>query len=171
MRHGAVRGLAIALIAVFTTATFIASAPPASAWASGSLFDPGFIISDQQFYDEDAMSASQIQAFLDSKVPVCDTNRPAPDSPFTCLKEYRETTQEMLPDAYCVGPYVGAKNELASTIIYKVAQACGISPKVLLVTLQKEQGLITNTWPSQYRYDKAMGFGCSDTAPCEALYK
>src|SRR5665648_484731 len=105
MRNGTLRGLAIALVALFATATFTASAPSASAWVSGSQWDPGFIISDQQFYDEDAMSASQIQAFLDSKVPVCDTNRPAPDSPFTCLKEYRETTQEMLPDAYCVGKH------------------------------------------------------------------
>lgn len=171
MKNGTFRGLAIALVALFATATFTASAPSASAWVSGSQWDPGFIISDQQFYDEDAMSAAQIQAFLDSKVPVCDTNRPAPDSPFTCLKEYRETTETKVPDAYCTGTYVGASNELASTILYKVAQACGISPKVLLVTLQKEQGLITNTWPSQYRYDKAMGFGCSDTAPCEAVYK
>lgn len=171
MKHVIARALAIALVAVFTTATFTASAPPASAWVSGSLFDPGFIVSDQQFYDEDAMSASQVQSFLNSKVPVCDTNHPAPDSPFTCLKEYRETTETKTADAYCTGTYVGASNELASTIVFKVAQACGISPKVLLVTLQKEQGLITNTWPSQYRYDKAMGFGCSDTAPCEAIYK
>ena len=60
--------------------------------------------------------------------------------------------------------------ERASTIIYKVAQACGINPQVLIVMLQKEQGLVTHTWPSDWRYTIAMGQGCPDTAACDTRY-
>jgi putative cell wall-binding protein len=55
----------------------------------------------------------------------------------------------------------------ASTIIATVAAVCGISPKVLLVMLQKEQSLITDTWPSARQYAAAMGAGCPDTAGCD----
>ncbi len=171
MRTGIARGLAIALIAAFATATFTASAPPASAWVSGSLWDPAFIISDQQFYDDDAMSVSQIQSFLNAKVPTCQPERSTgPDDPIVCLKDFKQTTISRAADAYCPKAYAGASNESAATIIYKVAQACGISPKAILVTLEKEVGLVTHSWPSEWRYDRAMGYGCPDTAPCNTEY-
>jgi len=161
------QAIALALILVFVT---VDSALPARA-ASASNWDPGYIISDEQFYDSNSMTAAQIQAFFEAKVPTCEEFRTAgPHDPIVCLKNYRVTTRTIPADQYCTGNYVGAANELASTIIYKVAQACGINPKVLIVTLQKEQGLVTHTWPSDYRYQKAMGYGCPDTAPCNAEY-
>ena len=36
--------------------------------------------------------------------------------------------------------------------------------------LQKEQGLVTHTWPSEWRYTIAMGQGCPDTAACDTRY-
>ncbi|MGW9346028.1 hypothetical protein ACWGR3_31290, partial [Streptomyces albidoflavus] len=72
-------------------------------------------------------------------------------------------------DAMC-GAYSGGTRERASTIIFKVAQACGINPQVILVTLQKEQGLVTHVWPSDWRYTIAMGQGCPDTAACDTRY-
>ncbi len=51
-----------------------------------------------------------------------------------------------------------------------MAQACGVNPQVLLVTLQKEQGLVLSTNPSANRYNKAMGYGCPDTAACDTQY-
>jgi len=146
------------------------SAAPASA-VSGSDWDPGYIVSDQEFYNADAMTAAQIQGFLDAMVTTCHPELSSgPSDPIVCLKDYTLTTVTIPADAYCPGTYVGAANERASTIIFKVAQACQISPKALLVTLQKEQGLVTHTWPSSYRYDKAMGFACPDTAPCDTQY-
>lgn len=41
---------------------------------SASDFDPGRIIDDVVFYNPNAMSASQIQTFLNAKNPHCDTN-------------------------------------------------------------------------------------------------
>ena len=38
--------------------------------------------------------------------------------------------------------------ETAAQIIWNVAQSCGINPEVLIVLLQKEQGLVTSNAPS-----------------------
>jgi hypothetical protein len=55
--------------------------------------------------------------------------------------------------------------QTAAQIIYDVAHACGINPRVLLVVLQKEQGLIQSVNPTPYMYKAAMGFGCPDSDP------
>ena len=141
----------VALLAAIATSVtlFALSTPSAEAWVSPDLWDPGYIISDAQMYDGNAMTVAEIQAFLNSKVSVCETWRTAgPHDPIVCLKDYKQTTATRPADAYCPGTYVGAANESAATIIYKVSRACNINPKVLLVTLQKEQDLVTHTWPS-----------------------
>src|SRR5690606_15136952 len=57
-----------------------------------------------------------------------------------------------------------------SDIIYRAQLACGISAKVILVTLQKEQGLVTSKDPSDWNLNYAMGQACPDTAPCDPAY-
>ncbi|WP_315096639.1 hypothetical protein [uncultured Cellulomonas sp.] len=131
-----------------------------------SLFEPGFIISDAIFYDSGTMGAGDVQTFLNQKGASCVAGTDG--SP--CLKSFRQATATRAADAKCAGAYTGAADETAATIIVKVAQACGINPRVLIVMLQKEQGLITTTNPSASRYRAAMGYGCPDTAPCDALY-
>ncbi|MCB9821103.1 hypothetical protein H6798_01005 [Candidatus Nomurabacteria bacterium] len=37
---------------------------------------------------------------------------------------------------------------------------------MLIVLLQKEQGLVTDNWPWTIQYSKATGYNCPDTAPC-----
>ncbi|MCB2413603.1 VCBS repeat-containing protein [Demequina sp. TTPB684] len=134
-------------------------------------WNPGNIISDAEFYDSASMTEAEIQSFLERLVPVCETWRSTgPSDPIICLKTYRVSTETMAPDSFCPGGYAGAPNELASTIIYKAAQSCGINPRVILVTLQKEVSLVDHTWPSLWRYERAMGYGCSDTAPCIEAY-
>jgi hypothetical protein len=127
-----------------------------------SLFRPGNIISDATFFNASAMSAPEIQSFLESKVPSCRSG-------YKCLKDWTDTSRTVAADAMC-GAYSGVANERASQIVYKVAQACGVNPRVLLVMLQKEQGLVTHTWPSDWRYTIAMGQGCPDTAACDTRY-
>jgi hypothetical protein len=105
------------------------------------------------------MNTSEIQDFLNSKVPVCDTNHAAKDGnnpPFTCLKDYSENAPTTSGDSYC-SPIVGGQRPAAS-IIKAVAIGCGINPQVLIVILQKEQGLVTDTWPWDYQYQFATGF-------------
>ncbi|KAF2414416.1 hypothetical protein B1729_04740, partial [Microbacterium sp. B35-04] len=127
-----------------------------------SKFQPGNIISDAVFSDRNTMSEGQIQQFLQSKVPTCQSG-------YVCLKDWYDTSRATSADAMC-GAYPGGMRERASAIIYKVAQACGINPQALIVMLQKEQGLVTHTWPSDWRYTIAMGQGCPDTAACDTRY-
>jgi hypothetical protein len=125
-------------------------------------FSPGRIVSDFTFFNADAMTEAEIQAFLQSR-----SCRSSDDSP--CLWEYRESTVSQ-PDAgagHCEA-YAGAEHERASRIISKVASACGISPRVLLVLLQKEQSLLSR--PTESGYLRATGYGCPDTADCDAEY-
>lgn len=125
-------------------------------------FSAGNIISDAVFFNSATMGVSQIAGFIDGKVGTCRSG-------YTCLEDYVETTPTRAADAYC-GQYTGGTRESAATIIYKVARACRVNPQVLLVMLQKEQGLITHTWPSDWRFTIAMGMGCPDTADCDKNY-
>lgn len=127
-----------------------------------SMFRAGNIISNEVFFDSSTMNESQIDAFLRSKVAQCQSG-------YTCLKDFRQATTSRAADSYC-GAYQGEGSEPAARIIFKVAQACGINPQVLIVTLEKEQGLVTHTWPSDWRYTIAMGQGCPDTAACDTRY-
>jgi len=62
--------------------------------------------------------------------------------------------------SYLASYSVGGKS--AANIIYDAARAYGVSPKVLLVMLQKEQSLIENSSPSQSALDCATGYGSCD---------
>ncbi|MFV0320216.1 MAG: hypothetical protein ACK5IN_07640 [Microbacterium sp.] len=132
-------------------------------------FDPGNIMSDAVFYDAHAMTSAQIQSFLDSKVGACNSN--------DCInilranvssraKRVSETTGNVVCEAF-----TGGNNLRVSEIIYRAQVACGISAKVILATLQKEQGLVTSKNPSDWNLSYAMGQACPDTAPCDPAYK
>ena len=132
-------------------------------------FDPGNIISDAVFTDRNTMTEAQIQAFFNSKVSRCQGGADQ-YGPIICLKDFTITSVNRPADRYCQG-YTGAPNESAARIIYRVAQSCGINPQVLIVMLQKEQGLVTHTWPSMPRYNAALGQGCPDGGvPCDPSY-
>jgi hypothetical protein len=159
----AVLAATLALLA----AVGIATAEPAHA-ANPGVFQAGYIISDAAFYDSGSMSAAQIQSFLDGRGAGC---RPGADGT-PCLKDFRQNTVTRAADTRCTGTYDGAAGETAARILAKVAAACRISPQVLLVMLQKEQGLVTAGGSALHanRYRSAMGFACPDTAPCDARY-
>jgi len=133
--------------------------------ADAGLFDPGYIISDQAFYDANAMSVDQIQSFLNSQVPNCQ----ASTGP-TCLKNYVTSSSSKAAASGRCAAYPGSSSQSAASIIWGVGQACSISPKVLLVLLQKEQGLVTSKAPSATQYRIATGYGCPDTAACDTNY-
>ncbi len=120
-------------------------------------------------------------------MPVCDTNgsqpisqgssqtraqwaaansKPAP--PYTCLKDYMVDFYGMSADQYCGALNYGKYS--AAGIIYWVSKACDVSPKVLIVLLQKEQNLVTDDWPWPIQYQAATGYGCPDTAACDQSY-
>lgn len=145
--------LGASALLVGTLLANIETPKPAQA-LNASDFDPGFIISDALFYDRGAMTEAQIQQFLDQRIGVCENSN--------CLNVYRQTTRNLPATERCTGGYQGAANERASTIIFKIQQSCGISAKVILVTLQKEQSLITSKRPSTATLERAMGYYCPD---------
>ncbi|MDB5165274.1 MAG: hypothetical protein JWM00_164 [Candidatus Saccharibacteria bacterium] len=148
----------LVLTGVFFVVTLVGvnsinSAPTHAAPVVG--FNAGRIIDDSVFTNANSMDAGQIQAFLNSKVPTCETWHAAgygQNPPFICLKDYNENGRS------------------AAQIIYDTAQQYQINPQVLIVLLQKEQGLVTDTWPLNTQYRTATGYGCPDTAPCDSQY-
>lgn len=159
--------------------------PAQTSALSGGQFKAGNIIDDGIFFNRNSMSVQQIQNFLNSKVPSCDTwgakmysssqtraqygaskGNPAP---YTCLRDYVQDTPSKPAENQLCGAYGGGRKTSAQ-MIYDVAQICNINPQVLLVLLQKEQSLITDDWPWSIQYRSATGYGCPDTAPCDAEY-
>ncbi|MEV8337699.1 hypothetical protein [Leucobacter sp. NPDC077196] len=136
-------------------------------------FQPGNIISDANFYNPDAMTSGAIQRFLNARVARCTIGDPG-RLPWTkwngtliasaCLKNAKFTTTTRPANSYCKA-YTGKKDESAAMILRKVSRACGISPRVLLIMLEKEQSLVTDTWPTTRQFDFAMGFDCPDSGP------
>ncbi len=166
-------------VALAFTGVVALEAPNSAEALDGSRFDPGLIIGDSVFYDFGATNAEQIQRFLDDKVAKC---RLAADAAFTCLRHMKTDIPAMpAVDGRCdaIEP---ATNQSVAQMLVIVGRACSINPRVLLVTLQKEQGLVTSTypiWPDpknpgqphpdkpiDYRYRIAMGYSCTDSGPC-----
>lgn len=56
-------------------------------------------------------------------------------------------------------------------IIWLASQEARVNPQVLLVMLQKEQGLVDDRAPVQSQYDWAMGYGCPDGTGCNGRFK
>lgn len=164
------------LIASTLVSAFTIFASPLSVGAlSGSDFKPGRIIDDYIFTNKDSMSIQQIQEFINSKVPVCEVNHSAYNAsnppPYTCLKDYQENT---ITGENNFGRYVGSNpyqvpgGKSAAQIIWEASQQYNINPQVMIVLLQKEQGLVTDTWPLLSQFTKATGYLCPDTAACNS---
>ena len=154
----------VAVVASVSTA-FFGGSIAAQAYTAAD-FDPGYIISDAAFSDSSAMTEAQIQAFLVAQEPTCPALNGMP-----CMRNYTttSTSRAASPSGQCQA-YEGAASESAARVIFKVAQACSINPQVLLVLLQKEQGLVTATSPTLAKYKIATGYGCPDTAACDTQY-
>ena len=132
--------------------------------ADASGFQAGYLISDDNFFNSTSLSASDVQSFLNSRVSNCQ-----PVYGMPCLRDYVAQSTPALPaDAYCNAFPGGSMT--AAQLIAAVSQACGISPKVILVMLQKEQSLITDPSPDARQYSAALGQGCPDGAACDPDY-
>jgi hypothetical protein len=98
-------------------------------------FSPDTVISETNFRDSSSMSLVDIQAFLE-KQPGSLSSFVAPDH----MGEMKSAAQ----------------------MIHDAALRWGVSPKVILVTLQKEQSLLSRANPAQRACDWAMGCGKMD---------
>lgn len=99
-------------------------------------FPPGMVITDSNYLASGSMSAGAIQGFLNAQTG--------------SLKSYS-------------GPDHDGVSKTAAQMIAEASSAWGVSPKVVLATLQKEQSLISRSSPSQYAMDWAMGCGKAES--------
>ncbi len=146
-------------------------APAFAAEPVQSGFNPERLIDDKVFSNSKSMSASEIQKFLEDKKSVlADTS----NAFVSLLKEpvNNQSLKETLEDPNASS----TKNRTAAELIYDAARSSGLNPQVILVTLNKEQSLITgrqSATPEQLQraLDFAMGFGCPDSQPCGDVYR
>ncbi|MDO5728471.1 MAG: hemagglutinin [Actinomycetaceae bacterium] len=131
-------------------------------------FSAGNLISDEEFFDPNTMSEADVSEFISTWNDGCQSG---PDGT-ECLSVYREDTPTWPADRYCPSDFIGESEDSAASIITKVSHACEINPRVLITTLQKEQGLVTASGPRLLakRYDIAMGYGCPDGTDCDPQY-
>ncbi len=164
------------IVIIFASIAFTGIVATDSYAADARSFNAGRIIDDVIFTNSDSMTVQDIQNFLNSKVS-CDTwgskrselgggtraqwmNARGIYAPFRCTTDYRENP--------ATGQNNYGKNEApagsisAAEIIYNYSRQFRINPQVILATLQKENGMITDEWPTPKQFSEAMGFGCPD---------
>lgn len=147
-------------------------------------FNAGRIIDDTVFYNKNAMTVQQIQAFLNKLIPSCDTWGTGPSEygggtraqyaasvgwpgpPYACLNNYHENPQTK-ETSYERGGGAFDGGTSAAQIIYDAAQQYGINPQVLLVLIKKESPgpLTADSWPLKAQYKYTMGYACPDSGP------
>ena len=133
-------------------------------------FSPNLLISDTSFSDTQTFGGSDgIQKFLESKSSVLANLDPA------FLQKLKEPTIAILKQALEDPEPNLPRLRSAAELIWDASKQSGINPQVILVTLNKEQGLITskagaNDSDLQKALDHALGFACPDSGGCGNLF-
>jgi hypothetical protein len=113
------------------------------------------------------------QPFSSSSRTAYGASRTPPNPKFTCLINYYEVPKTSpglgTPASNYGGAAIPAGAKSAAQLIWDAAQAYNISPKVLLVTIQKESAgpLTIDDWPFKKQFTYAMGAYCPDNPPPE----
>ena len=146
---------------------FALAASPAGVLAQQA-FDPNNLIADERFADIATLGGAEgIQKFLESKRSVLANT----SADFVArLREPADVNlKSRLPDPR---PNLG-RLRTAAELIYDASTSSGLNSQVVLVTLQKEQTLITGTFSDaalQRALDRALGFGCPDEGGCSDIF-
>ena len=130
---------------------FLASA----ARVEAASFDASSIISDGEFIDTNSLSVSEVQSFLNDRGGF-----------LASFSEGGRSAAQIIWDA------AHGKNDAAGTwngIVINESTGT-VSPKVILVTLQKEQSLLTMKDYNDAALRTAMGYGCPDSGGCNSAY-
>lgn len=128
-------------------------------------FDPNKLIEDKVFSDTQTFGgAAGIQKFLESRNSVLANTSPE------FLARLKEPTVTMLKTALEDPEPALPRLRTAAELIWDASQSSGLNPQVILVTLNKEQGLIDGITPNSDRLQRAldfsMGFACPDSTGC-----
>ena len=132
-------------------------------------FNPNNIISDQDLFDYNSMSLSDIQNFLQGKNSYLAGYQTL--NTHGTLKSAAEIIYDATHNNYdCDGVTLSDAPTEAEKAL-KCRHITTINPKFLLVLLQKEQSLIEDQSPKQSDLDWATGYGCPDSLACNPYYK
>ncbi len=123
-------------------------------------YQDGRLIDNSVFLDAGSLNANQVQSFLNSKTGALKNKSFKLDCDAPGIGA---TSKQLYLNA---GAPCGSTIP-ASQIIYYAAQVYGLSPKVILATLQKEQSLITNPNPGNWEFNQAMGYNCPTSGHCD----
>lgn len=126
----------VEMLRTANTASTGSAAPGTSGSKPSGTFDPDTVISETNFRNSASLSVEQIQGFLEQQPGTLDTY---------------------------VGPDYKGQNKTAAQMISEACIKWGISPKVVLATLQKEQSLLSRTRTTKESMDWAMGCGKADS--------
>src|SRR5690606_11427369 len=97
---------------------------------------------DDIFYNSGTMSEASVQAFLDAKGASCTDYKSASGTKYYCARTYHNDYPARAANDYCAAVAADGDATTAQMIV-RVAKACSVNPQVLLVLIQKEQGLVT----------------------------
>jgi len=120
----------------------------------GATFNKNLLVDDAIFNDVNSMSATKIDSFLNSQ-------------PNSCIST-NSGFEARTPSGYTPsGGFTYGNFTTAGQVIYTAAQIYGLNPQILVVTLQKEQGLVTGEGincnsSNENKYAAATGYGCPD---------
>lgn len=133
-------------------------------------FNPNKLIDDKVFADIQTFGGPEgIQKFLEAK------NSVLADTSLNFLVKLKEPDNVLLKTGLeDPRPNLG-RLRTAAELIWDASRQSGLNPQVILVTLNKEQGLITSAndyAPDrlQRALDRAMGFDCPDSSGCGNLF-
>jgi len=131
-------------------------------------FNPNMLIPDAAFADTRTFGGPEgIQKFLDSKNALIANT--SPDFLSKLLEPNDPALKAKLDDPQ---PNLG-RLRTAAELIWDASRASGLNPQVIIVTLNKEQGLITQKIAPdrvQRALNFAMGFDCPDSSACGTLF-
>ena len=171
-RYFMLGAIAFLLAVVASFASFKYGEQTAAVNSAYAGFDAGNIISDFVMSDYNSMSESAIHSFLKSKN---SCNEPV--SRHAGITNRSNSYSEGSTYSWHVkdGHFVcmadeNFNGESAAHIIWQAAQDYRINPRVLIVLLEKEQGLVSDLFPNSVQYRSATGYGCPDTAACDSQY-
>ncbi|MCR2051406.1 hemagglutinin [Actinomyces bowdenii] len=146
--------------AVFTEPAAVAPDPTG--------FEAASIIDDEVFYDSQAMTRAEVEEFISQVNEGC---MPGLDGT-PCLAQATFDVEPREATSFCPGQIDQQQGASAGRVIWEVAQSCDINPQVLLVLIQKEQGLLTASGATLTArdYEAAAGYGCPDGAACDTQW-
>ncbi len=154
-------------------AIIILSAIPLRTFAQEDInpsFNPSKLIDDKVFSDTQTFGGPDgIQKFLETKNSILANTSP------DFLAKLKEPGIALLKESLDDPHPKAGHLRTAAEIIWDAAQSSGLNPQVILVTLNKEQSLITGRHNDsadqiQKALDFAMGFGCPDSGGCDSSF-